>query len=323
MQKINLISQITPLEHLTNLSAYLDKQIYIKRDDLCGRGGGGNKARKYERIVADAINQDSDTLIIAGHYQSNAARQLVAVAGQLGLNSIVVCKSLISQVNETFNQTGNAFLMSLMGAEIVGIEDHDDYDQEMTKVAERLESEGKKPYKIPFGGSNLLGVLGYVDCANEIIEQLESASYPDHVVVAMGSGGTQAGLISGFHARETATKVLGFSVAYDQHTATNMVSDLVNEAHSVLRQDKKQKPEILVNDKFIGEGYGIPTQEGIEAIKLLARLEGIFLDPVYTGKAMAGLIALIEKGEISKDETIVFVHTGGMPLVHAYYDQLI
>lgn len=321
-KKVKLLERESPLEFLPNLSKHLGPKIYVKRDDVGGRGGGGNKLRKYERIIGNALEEDCDTLIIAGHYQSNASRALVGAACQLGLNSIVVCKEMIPKQNESFNQNGNALLMSLMDAEIVGIQENDDYQIEMNKVAERIKHEGGKPYIIPFGGSNLLGSLGYVDCANEIIKQCEKDKInPDYIFVATGSGGTQSGLIAGFHMKNIKTKVIGISVLHNKETATEIVDRLTKEILVDKNYKSTNKAEIIVDDNFVGSGYGIPTKEGIKSIKLLARKEALFLCPVYTSKAMAGLISYIEKAQIKNSDTIVFIHTGGMPLVHTYFDK--
>lgn len=320
-KKVKLLGTKSPLEFLPNLSKYLGPKIYVKRDDVGGRGGGGNKLRKYERIIGDAIETKCNTLIIAGHYQSNAARELVGAACQLGLRSIVVCKEMIPKQNEIFNQTGNALLMSLMGAEIKSIGLNDDFVTQMDIVAKEVISTGNKPYIIPFGGSNLLGSLGYVDCANEIIEQSKKEEInPDYVIVPTGSGGTQAGLVAGFHMKNIKTNVIGISVLHDKKTGTEIVNNLVKEI--LINKDHKlaNNAEIILDDNFIGTDYGIPTKKGIQAIKLLAKTEGLFLCPVYTGKAMSGLISYIENGKINESDTVVFIHTGGMPLVHSYYD---
>ncbi len=316
--KVKLLNRQSSLEFLPNLSNKLGPKIYIKRDDE----GGGNKLRKYERIIADAIHKKADTLIIAGHFQSNAARELVGAACQLGLKSIVVCKSMIPEQNPTFNQNGNALLMKLMNAHIITIDAEDDFQIEMNKIANNVNKKGNKAYLIPFGGSNLLGSLGYLDCANEIIEQFQEKEEktPDYIVTPTGSGGTMAGLIAGFAIAQTSTKVIGFSVLHKDQTIENIVNKLTNE----IIENVKPKIDIItdfeVNTKFVGKGYGIPTENGNNAIKMLAELEGVFLCPVYTGKAMAGLVQYIKENKIKKDETIVFIHTGGMPLVHAYYN---
>jgi len=320
--KVKLLNRETSLEFLPNLSKKLGPKIYIKRDDEGGRGGGGNKLRKYERIIADALAKNCDRLIIAGHFQSNAARELVGAACQLNLDSVVVCKSMIPEQNPTFNKNGNALLMHLMNANIVEVGKEDDFQFEMEKVANALISEGKKPYIIPFGGSNLLGSLGYVDCANEIIEQFHNieGKSPNYVITPTGSGGTMAGLIAGFALGKTETKVIGFSVLHKDKTIENIVTELTKEIVESHGNDHNISWDFELDTTFVGDGYGIPTDKGQKAIKSLAELEGLFLCPVYTSKAMSGLIDYINKNKITKDETVVFIHTGGMPLVHAYYD---
>jgi len=325
MDKVRLLNRESALEYLPNLSKELGPEIYVKRDDEGGRGGGGNKLRKYERIIADAMNKQCNTLIIAGHYQSNAARELVAAACQLGLTAIVVCKEMIPEQNPSFNKNGNALLMSLMDATIVAIDNEADFDIEMAKVAEDVKLNGGKPYTIPFGGSNFLGSLGYVDCANEIINQFESISLepPDYVFVPTGSGGTHAGLVSGFNMQNVKTKVMGVSVLHNKSNAQKVVQSLTTEILGKLKGKGSSQPDIMVDDQFVGAGYGIPTEKGIEAIRLVAKLEALFLCPIYTGKAMAGLIHSIREGQITAKDRVVFLHTGGTPMVYPYYDKYV
>ncbi len=322
MHKVKLLNRASSLEFLPNLSAKLGPKIFIKRDDEGGRGGGGNKLRKYERIIADAIDKKADTLIIAGHYQSNAARELVGAACQLGLKSIVVCKDMIPEQNPTFNQNGNALLLKLMNTKIVPISTHDDFQAEMEKVAKDVIKSGHLPYIIPFGGSNLLGALGYLDCANEIIEQFGSieGKSPDYIVTPTGSGGTMAGLVAGFAIENMPTKVIGFSVLHKDETIKNIVANLTAEIIASVKPNSNIKANFELDTNFVGDAYGATTESGKKAIRMLAELEGLFLCPVYTGKAMAGLIDYIEKNKVKNDDTIVFIHTGGMPLVHAYYN---
>ncbi|MEY4553467.1 MAG: hypothetical protein RL099_1795 [Bacteroidota bacterium] len=323
--KVKLIEKESSLEFLPRLTEYLQgPKIFIKRDDEGGRSGGGNKLRKYERIIGDAINQNCDTLIIAGHYQSNAARELVGSACQLGLKSIVVCKELIPEQNEIFLKNGNALLMNIMGAKIISIKSEDDFMEEMKKVSLEVEKNGGKPYIIPFGGSNLLGVLGYVDCVDELKKQsIElSIDFPNYIFTPIGSGGTQAGLVAGVLKNKLKTKVIGISVLHNKSIAENIVTNLTLETSKYLELEKSQNEDIFVDDRFVGKGYGITTEESIETIKLLAKLEGIFLCPVYTAKAMTGLIEYIKSGKLTKNDNVVFVHTGGSPLIYAYYDKL-
>ncbi len=230
---------------------------------------------------------------------------------------------MIPKQSESFNKTGNALLMSLMKAEIVSIEKDADFQSEMNKVAKKVKENGGNPYIVPFGGSNYLGSLGYVDCAKEIISQFENmdSEPPDYVIVPTGSGGTHAGLVSGFLIENVKTKTIGVSVLHNKETAQRIVSDLSTEILSKTANDTAGSPEIIVDDNFVGEGYGIPTQKGIEAIHLLAELEALFLCPVYTGKAMSGLVDYINEGKITAEDKVVFIHTGGTPLVYAYFDK--
>lgn len=323
--KIKLLSRESTLEFLPRLTAHLNgPKIYIKRDDEGGRSGGGNKLRKYERIIGDAIAKNCDTLIIAGHYQSNAARELVGSACQLGLKSVVVCKELIPNQNEVFLKNGNALLMNIMGAKIISINKEDDFTIAMLDVAKKIEKEGGKPYIIPFGGSNWLGALGYVDCVKEITEQCieQFINFPDYIFTASGSGGTQSGLIAGVLKHNSKSKIIGISVLHKRETAEKIVNDLTREILEFLKIDKNTNQHPMIDDTFIGKGYGITTEESIETIKLVAKLEGIFLCPVYTAKAMTGLIEYIKSGKISKEESVVFIHTGGSPLLYAYYDKI-
>lgn len=323
--KVKLLQRESTLESLPRLTAHLKgPKIYMKRDDEGGRSGGGNKLRKYERIIGDALAKNCDTLIIAGHYQSNAARELVGSACQLGLKSIVVCKELIPSQNVNFLKNGNALLMNIMGAEIISINKEDDFTIAMTNVSQKIKKEGGKPYIIPFGGSNVLGALGYVDCIEEIKTQCNAheINFPDYIFTAIGSGGTQAGLISGVIKNNIKSKIIGISVLHKQEIAQKIVSDLTKETLSFLETSKNEGDIVTINDEFIGEGYGITTEQSIETIQLVARLEGIFLCPVYTAKAMTGLLEYIKSGKITKEESVVFIHTGGSPLLYAYYDKL-
>lgn len=319
--RVKLLLNKSSLEFLPRLTKYLDgPKIYIKRDDEGGRSAGGNKLRKYERIIGDAIATNCDTLIIAGHFQSNAARELVGAACQLGLKSIVVCKELISNQNATFLQNGNALLMNLMGADIVTINKADDFLKEMHNVAQQVSEKGGKPYIIPFGGSNLLGSLGYVECVEEIKEQSQIEA--DYIYTPIGSGGTQAGIIAGIVKNKMKTNVVGISVLHKTEVASKIVEDLTNETLNYFGLDIVKSEKVIIDDNFIGQGYGITTKESIETIKLLAKLEGIFLCPVYTSKAMTGLIDHIKTGKIKSNQTVIFIHTGGSPLIYAYYDKL-
>lgn len=323
--KVRLIEKESSLEFLPRLTAYLNgPKIFIKRDDEGGRSGGGNKLRKYERIIDDAIANNCDTLIIAGHYQSNAARALVGSACRFGLKPVVVCKELIPSQNDSFLKNGNALLMNIMGAKIVSIDAEDDYTESMNMVAKQIEDEGGKPYIIPFGGSNVLGAMGYIECVEEIDKQSKELDmgFPDYVFTATGSGGTQAGLISGILMNNIPSRVIGISVLHKKREAEKIVTGLTAKTLEHLKFSGEINESVLVDDSFVGDGYGITTAGSIDTIRLLAKLEGIFLCPVYTAKAMTGLIDYIKSGKIKDTETVVFIHTGGSPLIYAYNDKL-
>lgn len=325
--KVQLIESPSALEYLPKLSRYLNgPEIYIKRDDIIGRSGGGNKYRKYENIIGKAVSEGCDTLIIAGHFQSNAARELVGAACQLGLQAVVVCKELIPEQNLSFSKNGNALLMNIMGAKILTIGQDEDYNMAMNDVAEQVIRNGRKPYIIPFGGSSVLGAMSYANCVDEMVAQCEKLpfNFPDYIFTATGSGGTQAGLITGVLKNNLNTKVVGISVLHNKVEAEKIVSGLTDQSVAALNIRVKQPSHdlIQVDDAFIGKGYGIITAESIATIRLLAQLEGLFLCPVYTAKAMTGLIAHIQSGRIRKGESVVFIHTGGFPLIFAYYDKL-
>ncbi|AXI00779.1 D-cysteine desulfhydrase [Sporosarcina sp. PTS2304] len=310
----------TPIEKLDRLSTLLGgPTIYIKRDDLLGLAGGGNKTRKLEFLLADAIAQGKDTIITCGALQSNHCRLTLAAAVKEGLK----CHLILEEgVDTSYNPdaNGNNLLYKLLGAEQIRIVHHGaDLNAEMNKVSEDLTAAGRNPYVIPVGGSNELGSVGYVACAQEILQQtFDSNLVMDHVVVASGSGGTQAGLIVGFNGNSAPIKVTGINVSRPNETQVPKIIELVKKTTRFL-----QIPEdITANsvhcyDQYVGEGYTIPTNGMIEAVQMLARTEGILLDSVYTGKVMAGLIDLIRKGVFTKDQNVLFVHTGGSPSLYA------
>ena len=258
--KVKLLEKESTLEFLPRLTEYLNgPQIYIKRDDEGGRSGGGNKLRKYERIIGEAISKKCDTLIIAGHYQSNAARELVGSACQLGLKSIVVCKEMIPQQNDDFLKNGNALLMNIMGAEIVPIDKDNDFAASMNIAAENVKSKGGKPYIIPFGGSNVLGSLGYVDCIDEIIKQSKKLNidFPKYIFAPVGSGGTHSGLITGVLKYKLKTKIIGISVLHNRINAEAIVKKLTDETMEHLGIKGSFNQMVHVDDEFVGDGYGI------------------------------------------------------------------
>ncbi|EJL31918.1 D-cysteine desulfhydrase [Brevibacillus sp. BC25] len=309
----------TPIERLERLSKELGgPSISIKRDDMLGLTAGGNKTRKLEYLVAEAIEQGADTLITCGAVQSNHCRLTLAAAVREGLN----CQLVLSapETGEYQPQaSGNHLLFHLLGAEkIEVIPAAADLFAAMEELAESLRKQGRKPYLIPVGGSNEVGSLGYMACAEEIEQQAWETTTPyDYVVTATGSGGTQAGLLAGFMARQSNTKVIGINVSRDRAAQEAKVMGLLRSTAALIGLQGDIRAEaVLCDDRFVGPGYAIPTDGMIEAVQLIARTEGILLDPVYSGKAMAGLIGLIREGHFNKGDHVLFLHTGGSPALY-------
>lgn len=299
----------TPFEPMDRLGASLGMDpgaLWVKRDDCTGLAGGGNKARKLEFLCAEALAQGADTLVTGGGRQSNHVRMTAAAANRLGLNCTLVIAS-----PEQGHPTGNVILDLLMGADLVWAGELDYYGLEaaIDTAAERLAADGRRPYVMPVGGASATGALGYVYAADELMGDLPEL---DVVVVADGSGGTHAGLVAGFgdHAR-----VLGVDVGTRPDLDEQVRLKAAEAAHLAARPTPTGKV-MLDCDRF-GDGYGATTVACREALDLAARLEGLILDPVYTGKAMAGLIAARREGRFDADTRVVFLHTGGMPALFA------
>ena len=316
----------TPLEMAPRLTEALGgPDIYIKRDDLLGLAAGGNKTRKLEFLVADALAQGADTLITCGAVQSNHCRLTLAAAVKEGLDCRLV---LEERVPGTYNPeaSGNNFLFNLMGVETVTVVHRDsDMMKAMDKAADEVKAEGRKAYTIPGGGSNPIGATGYVACAQEIMAQtFEQGIDIDYVVCASGSAGTHAGLVTGFYGCNMNVPVLGINVSRTKQAQEELVYGLVEKtAQHVGLNFEIPREAVTCFDEYVGPGYSLPTPEMAEAVRLVARTEGILLDPVYTGKTMAGLIDLVRKGFFNKDDTVLFLHTGGSPALYVYQDYLL
>ncbi len=313
----------TPIEPMPNLSAALaGPELWIKRDDMLGLAAGGNKTRKLEFLVADALAQGADTLITVGAVQSNHCRLTLAAAKREGLQCQLV---LEERVPGSYREdaSGNNLLFHLMGVERVEVvEAGTDLAAAMQRLADDLATQGRKGYVIPGGGSNALGALGYVACAHEVLAQtFELGLRLDHVVVASGSGGTHAGLAAGFHAAQAGLPLTGVSVRAEQAPQEAKIRALADEALTLAGAAPGVPAEaVAVDDAYVGPGYSLPTDAMVEAIQIFARLEGILLDPVYTGKTAAGLIGLVRAGRFAPGERVLFVHTGGSPALYAYQD---
>jgi D-cysteine desulfhydrase len=315
----------TPIENLSRLSAELKgPMIYMKRDDLLGLAGGGNKTRKLEFVVADALANGADTLITCGAVQSNHCRLTLAAAVKEGLKCRLVLEERVAGSYNP-NASGNNFLYRLLGVEGVKVvPGGSDMMAEMQTVADELSAMGRRAYVIPGGASTPLGALGYVACAEEIMAQaFESGLRIDHVVCASGSAGTHAGLAAGFYGNNSNIPVTGVNVSRKKDVQETIVHNLAEQVLDLVHAKAKISGDVITCvDDYVGPGYSLPTEEMVEAVRLTAQLEGILLDPVYTGKAMAGLIGLIRLGRFKKDENVLFVHTGGSPALYAYIDTL-
>lgn len=315
----------TPLEHLPNFTAALGgPQVWIKRDDLCGLSPGGNKTRKLEFLVADALAQGADTLITCGAPQSNHCRITLAAAAKEGLR----CRFVIEErVPDSFREdaNGNHFLFRLYGVEdLTVVPAGTDMLAAMRRVADQLAANGRKGYIIPGGGSNALGGLGYVVCAQELQYQLRERNLRvDRIFVGSGSSGTYGGLVAGCHAIGLDVPIVGIGVSREPEQQEPLVQ---KEAEAVLALLGVDRPlpagAVRTFGGYWQPKYSLPNPGMIEAVHLLARTEAVLLDPVYTGKAMAGMIDLYRRGVFAKDETALFLHTGGAPALFAYRDVL-
>ena len=316
----------TPIEKLSRLSAELaGPAIYMKRDDLLGLAGGGNKTRKLEFLVAEALAQKADTLITCGAVQSNHCRLTLAAAAREGLKCRLV---LEERVAGSYNPEsgGNNFLFRLMGAEKIKVTPGgSDMTAAMQAVADEVAGEGRKAYVIPGGGSNPLGATGYVACAEEILAQsFELGINIDRIICASGSAGTHAGLVTGFYGNNSNIPVIGINVSRPKSDQEELVYNLVQRtAKHVGVNSGIPREAVVCFDQYVGPGYSLPTPEMAEAVRMLARLEGVLIDPVYTGKAMAGLIDLARQGTFDQKENILFIHTGGSPALYVYMDEIL
>mgnify|MGYP005843972153 FL=1 len=311
----------TPLERLDRLTKELNgPEIWIKRDDCTGLSTGGNKTRKLEFLMAEAELQGADMVMTQGATQSNHARQTAAFAAKMGLDCHLLLEDRTGSNNANYNNNGNVLLDHMHGATTEKRPGGGDMNAEMETVADKFRAEGRNVYTIPGGGSNPTGALGYVNCAFEMLAQFnDRALKVDHIVHATGSAGTQAGLITGLKAMNAQIPLLGIGVrapkAKQEENVYNLAcatAEKLGCAGVVARED------VVANTDYVGEGYGIPTESGIEAIQMFAELEAILLDPVYSAKGAAGFVDLIRKGHFKKGERVVFLHTGGSVALFGY-----
>ena len=318
--RLELIGAPTPLEYLPRLSDYLGREIFIKRDDVTPRAMGGNKLRKLEFLAADALREGADTLITAGAIQSNHVRQTAAVAAKLGLHCVALLENPMGTRAENYLTNGNRLLLDLVNTQVEKCDALTEPNAQLEALAIRIEAQGYRPYVFPVGGSNALGALGYVESALEIAQQCEGAVELSSVVVASGSAGTHAGLAVGLEQLMPNAELIGVTVSRSVADQLPKVAALQQAVANSL--ELEAKAGIQLWDEYFAPGYGIPNDEGMAAVKLLAQLEGILLDPVYTGKAMAGLIDGISQKRFKDEGPILFVHTGGAPALFAYHPHI-
>jgi len=311
----------TPLERMDRLTRELGgPEIWIKRDDCTGLSTGGNKTRKLEFLMAEAEAQGADLVMTQGATQSNHARQTAAFAAKLGMKCHILLEDRTGSKEANYNNNGNVLLDHLHGATTEKRPSGGDMNAEMEAVADKLRAAGRKVYTIPGGGSNPTGALGYVNCAFELLAQANSGNLRiDHLVHATGSAGTQAGLITGLKAMNAQIPLLGIGVRAPKDRQEENVFNLAcATAEKLGCAGVVARGDVVANTDYVGEGYGIPTESGLEAIRMFAELEAILLDPVYSAKGAAGLIDLIRKGHFKKGERVVFLHTGGAAGLFGY-----
>jgi D-cysteine desulfhydrase family pyridoxal phosphate-dependent enzyme len=314
----------TPVEPLDRLGAELGLRIFAKRDDFTGFGGGGNKVRKLEYLMADAIAQNAKVLITTGGHQSNHARMVAAAACRFGMRAVLVLRG-----NAPAEYQGNLLLDRLFGAKLEFL-DPDAYfveiEPRMQAHAQVARDAGEVPYVIPLGGANPLGALGYVRAVDEMAAQFDAMGIapPDVILAPAGSGGTLTGLHVGCRRRWPKTKIVGISVSRDARWFQERISAMATECAALLASGRSWTPDdIWIEDGFVGTAYGVPSAGGNDAIRLAARHEGMLLDPVYTGKAMHGLAELARRGAIAPRSTVVFLHCGGSPALYPFAKQLV
>jgi L-cysteate sulfo-lyase len=317
--RVRLAHLPTPLEPLPRLSEVLGVEIWIKRDDCTGLAGGGNKTRKLEFLLGQAMIEGADTLVTQGAVQSNHVRQTAAAAAAHGFACEIILEARTGSTALDYTRNGNVLMDRLFGAGMRTVPGGSDMVAELEKTAEEVRSRGGKPYVIPGGGSNAIGALGYVDCAREIVVQADELDMQvDRIITATGSAGTHAGLVAGLAVMGVDIPVLGIGVRAPRPRQEENVLKLARETAALLGRPDAVTDDMVVADcDYVGAGYGLIDEAVIEALKLAARTDAIVLDPVYTGKAMKGLIALARSGRF-ENETLVFLHTGGAQGLFGY-----
>ncbi|MEM7218177.1 MAG: D-cysteine desulfhydrase [Pseudomonadota bacterium] len=318
--RVDLAHLPTPLEPLRRLTEYLrGPELFIKRDDCTGLATGGNKTRKLEFLLGDALAEGCESVVTVGGLQSNHARQTAAAAARLGLGCELLLQEITGAPEGAYEYSANLLLNDLCGATVRRYPADADMAAELDAFIERLVAKGRKPYRIPLGGSSALGALGYVLAIEEILTQSIEQNMPiTHIVVATGSGGTQAGLLAGLAAAGSPIQVIGINVSTSREKQTERVAAVLDDTCKLLGLPGVAADRIHCEDAYFEPGYGVPNEGMVQALRLLAQTEGLLLDPVYTGKAMAGLIDLVHQGRFEADDQVLFLHTGGSAGLFAY-----
>jgi len=317
-ERIKLGHFPTPIEHLKNISKYFGgPNIFIKRDDCTGLATGGNKTRKLEFLIPDAIKNKAGLIVTIGAVQSNHARQTAAACALMGIKCLIVLEQRLKDPPESYMNSGNVFLDKLFGADVKLCPKDENILKYSEKLIKEIKSKGTNVYFIPGGGSNAIGALGYVECLNEIIKENKKFNF-SQIIHATGSAGTQAGLLAGKKYFNCKIPVTGICVRYKDEIQVTKVFTEAKSTCEKLKCEILDKSEVVVDDGYIGSGYGEPTEGMIEATKLLAQKEAILLDPVYSGKGFAGLIGMIKKKQLKNNDNVLFIHTGGAVSLSAY-----
>jgi L-cysteate sulfo-lyase len=318
--RLGLAHLPTPFEPMERLSAHLGgPRLWVKRDDCTGVGMGGNKLRKLDYVLKQALEQGADTLVSGGVVQSNSQRQVAAAAAKLGLGChLAVYHGRLAPPSAEYEKTGNALLNRLFGATLHDVPWDGDRNGAIRALADRLRAEGRKPFVVPYGVSDGLGAVGYASTVAEIAGQSAAIGIsPTAIAHCTGSGGTQAGLVVGARAFLPVTRIVGIDIDAEPERVRADVVTYGKAAAGLLGQPFDEA-DVEVVAGHAGPAYGVAHEATVEAIKLGARLEGLVLDPVYSGKGLAGLIAMVRGGRWTKDQDVVFIHTGGAPALFAY-----
>ncbi|HEX6141718.1 MAG TPA: D-cysteine desulfhydrase [Geminicoccaceae bacterium] len=310
----------TPLERMDNLTRLLGgPTLWVKRDDCTGLATGGNKTRKLEFLIADALERGADTVVTHGAVQSNHVRQTAAAACRYGLKCVALLERRVPGHGEIYDRTGNVLFDRMFKADLRFVDSGTNMDEACAATVEELKGRGAKPCYIPGGGSNAIGALGYVNCALELLQQANDRGLRiDCVVHGTGSSGTQGGLVAGLEGAQSGIDVLGIGVRQPKDRQEALVHRTASAAADHLGLRPIDRERVVANCDYIGEGYGIPRADTWEAIRLAAEHEGLLLDPVYSGKGMAGLVDLCRKGHFGPGQNVVFLHTGGAAALFAY-----